>query len=135
MRRIAIATGAMLCFAVAGWSQAYYEASGQTAVFTLAAGAKSGPAAIHNDPVVRTEAKRGVTVSMTRGALLIVLPVYQRGNAAIALFDIAGRRIYQRSGNSDKMLRLETLSFAPGIYSLLVRVDGMIYSRRIAVGR
>jgi hypothetical protein len=135
MRRIAIAAALLLSLTVTGWSQAYYEASGQTAVFTLSAGAKSGPAAIHDDPVVRAEEKRGVTVSMVRGAVLITLPVHQRGNVAIALFDIAGRRIYQRTGDSEKMLRLETRSFAPGVYSLLVRVDGMTCSRCIAVGR
>lgn len=43
MIRIVMTVAAIMACVVLGWSQDYYEASGQPAVFTLAAGAKAGP--------------------------------------------------------------------------------------------
>lgn len=55
MRQIAIIVITVFIFSMANWGQAYYEASGQTAVFTLMAGAKAGPSSVvKNVSMVKT---------------------------------------------------------------------------------
>ena len=135
MKRITITAAVILGCAVACWSQAYYEASGQTQVFTLAAGAKSGPAAIRGGSVMGTVKNSGVNLAVTRSGILITLPSMQRGSADVALYDLTGRQIYRQRGYCGTSLRLQTQAFASGIYTALVRVDGKNYSRRFAVSR
>jgi TRAP-type uncharacterized transport system substrate-binding protein len=136
MKRIALAALAILTCAVAGWSQAYYEASGQTRVFTLAAGAKSGPVAIRGGSVMRTGKDSGINFAVTRGGIVVTLSAAnQQGSADIALYDLTGRQIYRQHGYCGTSLRLETKAFSAGVYTALVRVDGKNYSRRFAVSR
>lgn len=134
MRRIAMMITMVLCFAIIGWSQAYYEASGQTAVFMLTAGAKAGPSAIKSSPVVRTALNKGMKVSTSRGGIMIALPAFQ-GHADIALYDIKGRQIYRQQGLSGTPIRLETLTLASGVYSIIIRANGLNYTRRVTVNR
>jgi hypothetical protein len=134
MRQIVWAAAILFATAAAGWSQAYYEASGQTQIFTLAAGAKVGPAAIKGSPVLRAGMSSGISVVTMRGGMVVALPAMaQRGVADIALYDIKGRQLYHRFGFTGTLLRLETKAFAPGVYNMLVRVEGKIFSRAIAL--
>lgn len=135
MVRIAIIGAIIFGFVVSGWSQAYYEASGQTAVFTLVAGAKSGPAAIGKGPDMQAVLNGGIKVTMSRGIIVVVIPVAYQKNANIALYDIRGRQVCRQQGYNGTSLQIETKAFAPGVYSMLVRVDGKSYSRRVAVNR
>jgi hypothetical protein len=133
MSRIALTLTAIIGCAVACWSQAYYEASGQTQVFTLTPGAKSGPASIRNGSFLHAKMNGGIRVTATRGGISIILPAQRHGSADIALYNIAGRQIYRQHGYNGASLRLETRTFAPGVYSLIVRLDGQSYSRRCTV--
>jgi hypothetical protein len=123
----------LFAFAVAGWGQAYYEASGQTQVFTLTAGAKAGSAAIKRSPALLAAPKNGICVKAFRGGFLVTLLGLQRGYADIVLYDIKGRQVCRRRAINCTSLRLETGSFAPGIYTLFVHAWGQSFSRRIAV--
>ena len=133
MKRLAIAVAVILGCAVAGWSQAYYEASGQTQVFTLTAGAKSGPAAIRGGSVMRTGKKSGINITVTRGGIVIRLPAMHQGSVDISLYDITGRQVYRQCGTIGISLRLETQTFAPGIYNVLVHVNGQNFTRRVVL--
>jgi len=115
----------------AGWSQAYYEVSNQTKVFTLAAGAKVGSVAIRSGAVVGINS--GISVTTTRSGIMVTLPSLQRGSADIALYDIQGRQMFRQQGFGGAVLRLETRRFAPGIYSMQIRANGRSYSRMVAV--
>jgi hypothetical protein len=119
--------------AAACWSQTFYEASGQTKVFTLTPGAKSGPASIRDNFFPHAKMIGGIRVTASRGGISIVLPSLRHGAADIALYNIAGRQIYRLQGYDGASLRLETRTFAPGVYSLIVRIDGQSYSRRCTV--
>ena len=133
MRGIVLVSAILMACAITGWGQAYYESSGQTQVFTLAAGAKIGPSAIKSTPALRTGINNGISVGTSRGSIVVALPALHRGVADIALYDIKGRQIYRQSGFLGTSLRLETKAIAPGVYSMLVRVDGKSYTRRVAV--
>lgn len=133
MRAFVWATAMLFVCAATGWSQPYYEASGQTQVFTLAAGAKVGPSAIKGGRMNRFVMNTGISVVTSRGSIVVTLPALQRGSADIAVYDIKGRQGFRQSGFHGASLRLETKLFAPGVYSLLVRVDGQSFARRVAV--
>ncbi len=134
MRRIVWASAILFSCAAVGWCQAYYEASGQTQVFTLAAGAKVGPSAIKGSPVLRAGMNNGISVVISKGSIVVALPtMVHRGIADIALYDIKGRRIYHKIGYTGTSLRLERKAYAPGVYSMLVRVEGKSFSRAIAL--
>lgn len=135
MKRITLMSAAILTFTLACWSQTCYEAIGQTVAFTLKAGAKSGPAAIREISVMRDRINSGIKVTTSRDGILVTLPSLQRGIADIAVYDVAGRQIYRQRGFSGASLRLETRTFAAGIYTALVQVDGQNYLRRFAVSR
>jgi hypothetical protein len=134
MKRIVLTVAAIIGCAMACWSQAYYEASGQTQVFTLTPGAKSGPAAsIRSGSFLHAKMISGIRVSATRGGIIIMLPALRQESADVALYNIAGRQMYRQRGYNGASLRLETRTFAPGVYSLIVRIEGQSYSRRITV--
>ncbi len=65
-RCFTIASVILLASAIAGWCQDYYEASGQTAVFTLTAGAKAQPSALKSVNKVKPEAAFRVTCTGNR---------------------------------------------------------------------
>lgn len=135
MKRITLVAAAIVTCAVACRSQTCYEAIGQTTAFTLKAGAKSGPAAIRGIFAMRDRINSGISVTTTRDGILVTLPSLQRGIAEMAVYDVAGRLIFRQRGFSGTSLRLETRTFAPGIYTMRVQVDGQSYLRRFAVSR
>lgn len=133
MRNIIVISFVIFSFSITCWSQAYYEASGQTAVFTLTAGAKAGPTAIKRSPEVHAALSSDIKVTMSRGGIVVIMPVAHQRSANIALYDIRGRQVYRQQGYNGTSLQLETKAFAPGIYNLLIRADGQSYTRRVAV--
>ena len=133
MIRNAITAVAIMAYAAAGWSQAYYEASGQTVVFTLAAGAKAGPSAIRAGQLRQGAAIASMEVTVSRSNIVVSLPTLQRGNADIAIFNIQGRQVYRQQGFTGKTLRLESAVFKTGMYVVRVGVEGQRYVRRFSI--
>ena len=126
---------ALLGFAMAGWGQQYYEASGQTAVFTLTPGAKSGPASIRGKAVLYSGTQSGIRIAIVKGGIVVTLLSQRHGQSDVAIYNVAGRQVYRQCGLSGASLRFDTRRFAPGMYNVLVRIDGQNYSRRFAVSR
>ena len=133
MRVFVWASAIIIACTVAGWSQAYYESSGQTQVFKLAAGAKVGSAAIKDVAANHLAMNNGISVLATRGSIVVTMPALQRGVADVELYDIKGRQIYRQRGINSTVVRFETKSFASGIYSVLIRGNGQIFSRMIVL--
>lgn len=131
----ACAGAVLLGCAMAGWGQQYYEASGQTAVFTLTPGAKSGPSSIRGRVVSRMGPQTGMRIAMVKGGFVVTLLSQRHGQSDITMYDMAGKQVYRQRGFSGSSLRFDAHRFAPGIYNLLVRIDGQNYSRRFAVSR
>jgi hypothetical protein len=75
----------------------------------------------------------GINVTTFRSSIVVTFPALHRGSADIALYNIAGRQIYRQRGFTGTSLRLETRTFALGIYTFLIRANGQNYSRRVAV--
>jgi hypothetical protein len=125
----------LLGYAAAAWSQAFYEASGQTAVFTLTPGAKSGPSSIRGRVVSHTGPQNGIRIAMVKGGIVLTLPSLRQGRSDITIYNMAGRQVYRQRGFSGASLRFDARRFAPGMYNVLVRIDGQNYSRRFAVSR
>jgi formylglycine-generating enzyme required for sulfatase activity len=80
--------------------------------------------------VLHTSPTSALQVTTTKGAIAVTLSYLQQGNAEIALYNCNGRQVYRHAGGT---MRINTRSWAPGIYSLVVRADGKNYSRMIAV--
>jgi len=134
MMAMACAFGVMLIGAAAGWGQAYYSASGTTAVFTLTPGAKTGPAAIRQN-LVRSEIGNPVAIASVKGYLVVSSSSQRHGLGDIALYNIAGKQVFRQHWLGAASFRCDTRRFAPGMYTVVVRVDGQNYSRRFAVSR
>lgn len=137
MKRLALA---LITLAVSGWSQSYFEASNRTSVFTLTAGAKALPSAVKESRAFHSIQAAAPRIQPMNGHVLITLPIgsFNRAGTDIALFDIKGRQVYRQNSMQGTSLRIETRSFAPGVYSMLLRIDGKSYSRLVpisAVGR
>jgi hypothetical protein len=132
---MACTAAVVLVCAMAAWSQTFYEASGKTAVFTLAPGAKVGPDAIRDRAVSRPGTGRALTMASGKGFIVVTLSSLRSGLGDIALYDIAGRQAYRQHGLTSASLRLDTRRFAPGMYTVVVRIDGQNYSRRFALSR
>jgi len=135
MMAMACAFGVMLIGAAAGWGQAYYSASGSTAVFTLSPGAKSGPDAIRRDLAVHSGIGSPVTIASVKGFLFVSSSSQRHGLGDIALYNIAGKQVFRQHWLGAASFRCDTRRFAPGMYTVVVRVDGQNYSRRFAVSR
>jgi hypothetical protein len=135
MKRIVVLGIFVLAGITAGWGQAYYEASGQTSVFRLTAGARSEPAAIHPGHLSRAVITSGVNVIHSNSSVVVTLPDVKSGRVAIAIYDIKGRRVHRRDGLTGNSVRLEARLFTPGVYYLLARSGGKSYSRHFAVSR
>lgn len=135
MGRIAVFTIVMLCCVIAGWGQSYYEASGQTSVFTLANGAHSGWSAIHGGIQTQHGSQDGIHIAAAQRSIIIKISSQRTPTTDIAIYDMAGRLAYRQRGFHGSALLLDSRSFAPGVYNTVVLFDGQTYSRRIIVSR
>jgi hypothetical protein len=135
MKQIRISAAVILGYAIACWSLTYYEASGQTQVFTLTAGAKIGPTAINNRSISRIEKNDGINFATTLSGIVIMFSPLQSRRINIELYNLSGHQIYQRRGYFGKSICIETNAIATGIYTANVCVNGKNYSHRFAVIR
>ena len=132
---MACAVAVVLGCTVPGWSQTNFQSSGQTAVFTLTPGAKAGPEAVLRGVAARASKANGVTIAVVKGGIVVTLPSLRHGLGDITLYDMTGRQAYRQRGFAGASLRMDARRFAPGMYNVIVRIDGQKYSRRIAVSR
>lgn len=132
MRRIVLMWTIVACAITAGWCQAFYEASGKTAVFSLKAGAKAGSTEIHNAAQTRSSAKTNVRIVTVGDGVLVVLPIAD-GTADLALYDMRGRLLYHKREVQTARLFLETKTLAMGLYTAIVCLDGKKYIGRIVI--
>jgi hypothetical protein len=137
MRRIALAAAVVAGCAVASWSQLYYESSGQTAVFTLAPGAKAAwnPSAApvvshtHHASPVRSLTVRTVDDHTVRFDLA--------GSTGDRLFlcDLHGRTTGRWAISRNEAMHIEC-RLPPGVYlARLTSKNGPGAVRSITVGR
>lgn len=133
MRRIIISVAIILSCIVTCWSQAYYEASGQTQVFTLKAGAKSGLTTIRVGHMATIN--NDLKITSIQNAIVISLPAISHKVVNIAMYNISGRQIFCKHGYSGTTLRLKSGWFAPGIYTAIAIIDGKNYSRLFAISK
>jgi hypothetical protein len=73
------------------FAQQYYEASGQTRVFTLSAGAKAGPSAIRNVGRTIPSLKSPMLVTMQNGIRISVSGI--QGQSRVSIYNLAGKRM------------------------------------------
>ncbi len=132
MKRITVMSTLVLACAAACWCQVCHDASGQTAAFTLKAGAKSGPTAIRA-VAARGRGDSGLRVTTTGSGILVTLPAMERGISDVAVYDIAGRQIYRQRGFSGTSVHFEPQTLAAGIYTVRVQGDAKNYVRRFIV--
>jgi hypothetical protein len=127
MKRIALVITAVFGLAAACWGQAYYEASGQTQVFTLAAGAKAGwdvPAtpvkascSSHVDPsisILTHSGKNGTRVCVSG----------RQEHSHIAIYNAAGQRLWNREVDKSVSPFAAAVRLAPGVYFARLSVNG-----------
>jgi hypothetical protein len=133
--KMACAAAVVLGCAATGWTQTSFQSSGQTAVFTLTPGAKAGPEAVLHGVVVRPAKGNSVTIGLVKGGIVVTFPTLRHGLGDITIYDMSGRQAFRQHGFAGASLRLDARRFAPGMYNVIVRIDGQKYSRRIAVSR
>ena len=131
MRRITISVAIILSCIVTCWSQAYYEASGQTQVFTLTSGAKSGLISVGHTAKINNDLK----ITSIQNAIVILLPGISHRVVNIAMYNISGRQIFCKNGYNGTTLRLKSGWFAPGIYTAIASIDGKNYSHLFAISK
>ena len=135
MGRIASITAVMLCCVASGRGQSYYEASGQTSVFTLAAGAHSGWAAIRGKAPANHEIQNVIRIAAAQSGIFITVSLQKGASADIALYNVAGRLAYRQRGFQGSILHLDSRILAPGVYNAVVRVGEKTCSHRLLISR
>jgi hypothetical protein len=116
-------------------SQSYYESSGQTAIFTLKAGAKSGPLSTQSSSGSHYFSTRALSIANVNNNIVILLPSLLRGYADISLCDISGRQIFRKSAFGNMPVYFNKNTLMPGIYNVSVYVDGKALSRRFLISK
>jgi hypothetical protein len=114
------------------FAQSYFEASGQTAAFTMAAGAKAGW-----NPSIAVE-KAGVLPAITAFRISVAsngLFVHAGSKGVVKLFDVRGRMAISVAIEHDGFVALSR-NLANGIYAARFEAPGMALKRaRLAVVR
>ena len=105
------------------FAQQYYQASGQTQVFTLTAGAKVGPVAVLPHGRLTSSIAPHMLVTMQNGVHLSILGV--QGNGRVSIYNLAGKRvqIVEIAGNSSVALRSD---LSNGVYFARLEVNGRL---------
>jgi hypothetical protein len=132
---VLVAFSAMFFFPALGQGASSYDASGQTAVFTLTPGAKSGPSAIRSGASLHSAVANSIRIAAGKNLIGITLSFARRSPVDVAIYDVAGKRAFRQRGFNGTFLRLNAHLFAPGLYSVVVRKDGQNYSRYFTVSR
>jgi hypothetical protein len=126
MKRIALTVMAVFGLAALCWSQAYYEASGQTQVFTLAAGAKAGWEVLATP--VKASRSSHVDPSMSiltnwgkNGIRVCVNGCQERSR--IVIYNAAGQRLWNRDVDKSASPFAAAVRLAPGVYFARLSVN------------
>ncbi|MBL8026870.1 MAG: T9SS type A sorting domain-containing protein [Fibrobacteres bacterium] len=116
----------LLLLPVCLWAQSYYETSGQTQAFTLAAGNKSAwnqSVAVESAQLKAvTQVSMGITPNPSTGILRIDVDG-NAGSVMVAIYNVAGKRVQNVIMNNRNAVVLEN-RFANGIYFAQLHVKG-----------
>jgi hypothetical protein len=104
-------------------AQQYYQASGQTQVFTLTAGAKAGPTAVLPHGRTACSIAPHMLVIMQNGVHLSILGV--QGDGSVSIYNLSGKRVQmvEIAGNSSVALRPD---LSNGVYFARLEVNGRL---------
>ena len=105
------------------WSQQYYQASGQTQVFTLTAGAKAGPSAVLPGNRVARSVKPHMLVTTQNGVHISILGV--QGQSRISIYNLAGKRVQSAETADASSLTLRS-DISNGVYIARLEVNGRL---------
>jgi hypothetical protein len=105
------------------WAQQYYQASGQTQVFTLTAGAKAGSSAVLPGSRIARSVKPHMLVTTQNGVHISILCV--QGQSRISIYNLAGKRVQSAeiTGASSFALRSD---ISNGVYVARLEVNGRL---------
>jgi len=133
MIKISAVLSTILCFSFLCWSQAYYEASGQSQVFTLSAGAKSGPASIHQPLAKFIQTRNDVKFyQLHNGNISILLPNIPQ-LAKIAVFNVFGRQVFYSTYRFNDFICIDTRLYSFGMYTIVVAIGNHKISKHFLV--
>ena len=135
MRKITLSAAVVLGLSATAFSQSYYEASGQTAVFTLKAGARTNPVvAVKSKASTIKPAMSALSVAVNKTTITLVLGSGAIKTADLAFYDVAGKLVYRQSASSS-VVHIDVKKFGSGVFAAVVKVDGVMMTKRFAVGR
>ena len=105
------------------FAQQYYQASGQTQVFTLTAGAKVGPVAVLPHGRLTSSITPHMLVTMQNGVRLSILGV--QGQGRVSIYNLAGKQVQiaEIAGNSSVALRSD---LSNGVYFARLEANGRL---------
>ena len=105
------------------WSQQYYQASGQTQVFTLTAGAKAGPSAVLPRSQIARSIMPHMLVTTQNGVHISILGV--QGQGRVSIYNLAGKRVQSAETAGASSLTLRT-DISNGVYIARLEVNGRL---------
>jgi hypothetical protein len=105
------------------FAQQYYEATGQTRVFTLTAGAKAGPSAVRKVSRATPSLKSPMVITMQNGVHISVQDF--QGIGRISIYNLAGKQVQSAKINGKSMIALRS-DLSIGVYYARLEVNGNI---------
>jgi hypothetical protein len=119
------------------FSNDYFEAIGQTEVFSLKAGYKTGQVSSirFNKYIISKSLPAHLTVMQSKNGLALVklhVPSISSSNVSFAIYDIRGRIVYNNSRLlvNDQIIEIPLVS---GCFILCLRSNGNILTRSIVI--
>lgn len=104
-------------------AQQYYQASGQTQVFTLTAGTKAGPSAVLPGSRIARSVASHMLITTQNGVHISVAGV--QGQGRVSIYNLAGKRVQSAevTGASSFALRSD---LSNGVYFARLEVNGRL---------
>jgi hypothetical protein len=102
-------------------AQQYYEASGRTQVFTLAAGAKAGPSAMAPESRRMHFIAPGIRITANNGVILHVQGITSK--ALVHVYNVAGKRVLRIDVDGGTSVTVSKL-LQSGVYFARLEVNG-----------
>jgi hypothetical protein len=105
------------------WSQQYYQASGQTQVFTLTAGAKAGPSAVLPRGRLTQSIAPHMLITIQNGVHINIRGI--QGQGKVSIYNLAGKKVQSAeiTGASSFALRSD---ISNGVYFARLEVSGRL---------
>ena len=70
------------------------------------------------------------------GECRVILPEFSSGMASVQIFTMTGALVYDHSFNNHAHTAIvNTLDLEPGIYTLIVRAEGQLYTEKLVIQR